>query len=68
MMNKNDVQDAYIEQLIKACDQVAVYLINGIKLIGVISQMDSTCIILAKRGEDSKQLVYKATIATIGRL
>jgi len=62
MSTNQQVQDAFIEQLIEKQTKVNVYLVNGIKLQGVIKEKDDFVVLLANTLE---QLVYKHAISTI---
>lgn len=57
------LQDVFIEELIKAKTPVAIYLINGIRLVGNIDGFDPFTVILSNNG--LQQLVYKHVISTV---
>ncbi|MCY4305571.1 MAG: RNA chaperone Hfq [Aestuariivita sp.] len=61
--NKQNLQDIFLNQVRKTRVQVTIFLVNGIKLQGVITWFDNFCILL--RREDISQLVYKHAISTI---
>lgn len=46
-----------------AGQKVAIYLINGIRLVGIIEAFDSFTVILSDNG--LQQLIYKHVISTI---
>ena len=60
-------QDSALEWLKQNKKQVAVFLISGIKLEGIISGFDPYCILLTD-GKGCQQMVYKAKISTIAQL
>ena len=57
------LQDAFLNQVRKEKNSVTVFLINGVKLQGVITWFDNFCILLRRDGQS--QLVYKHAISTI---
>lgn len=59
---KIQVQDSYLQKIVKERTNVSIYLINGIKLQGIVTQFDQYALIL--RGTHD-QLAYKHAIATI---
>ncbi len=56
-------QDIFLNTLRKKKMPVTVYLINGVKLQGIVSGFDNFCITL-RRGPHV-QLVYKHSVATV---
>ena len=60
--NQN-LQDAFLNQTRKTKIPVTIFLINGVKLQGIISWFDNFCILLRRDGQS--QLVYKHAISTI---
>ena len=60
-MNEN-LQDRFLNKLRKEKVQVSIFLVNGIKLDGVIDSFDSYTILLKNKGTQS---VYKHAISTI---
>ena len=56
-------QDGFLNALRKKKLPVTVYLINGVKLQGVVGSFDSFCVTL-RRGPQM-QLIYKHAIATV---
>ena len=60
-MNEN-LQDRFLNKLRKEKVQVSVFLVNGIKLDGVIDSFDSYTILLRNKVTQS---VYKHAISTI---
>ena len=60
---KHTLQDLFLNQVRKDKAPVTVFLINGVKLQGVIVWFDAFSILL--RRESHSQLVYKHAISTI---
>lgn len=61
--DKQNLQDAFLNSVRKEKSSVTVFLINGVKLQGVITWFDNFCILLRRDGQS--QLVYKHAISTI---
>jgi len=61
--DRQKLQDAFLNQVRKQKISVTVFLINGVKLQGVITWFDNFCILLRRDGQS--QLVYKHAISTI---
>lgn len=64
-MTSNELQTQYLKNL---CDNqlpLAMYLINGIKLSGIIADFDEHVVILKDSKNTLNQLIYKHAIATI---
>ena len=61
--DKQNLQDAYLNNVRKSKISVTIFLINGVKLQGVITWFDSFCVLLRRDGQS--QLVYKSAISTI---
>jgi host factor-I protein len=61
--DRTNLQDAFLNQVRKTKIPVTVFLINGVKLQGVITWFDNFCILLRRDGES--QLVYKHAVSTI---
>tara|TARA_B100001057_G_scaffold456366_1_gene503693 strand:- start:635 stop:841 length:207 start_codon:yes stop_codon:yes gene_type:complete len=59
----HEQENNFIEVLIEKKSQVTVFLINGIKLSGVITASDESTLYLQR--EQHTQLVYKNAISTI---
>jgi host factor-I protein len=60
--NKN-VQDVFLNKIRKEKMTVTVFLVNGVKLQGVVTWFDNFSMLL--RRESHVQLVYKHAISTI---
>ncbi len=64
MSDKNQtVQDIFLSHLRKNKLAVTVFLVNGVKLQGIISWFDGNTILL--RRDDHSQLVYKHAVSTV---
>ncbi len=60
---KQNLQDTFLNQARKTKVHVTVFLVNGVKLQGVITWFDSFCLLLKRDGQ--VQLVYKHAVSTI---
>lgn len=58
-----NIQDVFLNQLRKSKISVTVFLVNGVKLQGIVSAFDNFSILL--RRDNHSQLVYKHAISTI---
>jgi host factor-I protein len=61
--DKQSLQDAFLNHVRKTKVSVTIFLINGVKLQGVITWFDNFCVLLRRDGQS--QLVYKHAISTI---
>ena len=61
--DRQNLQDAFLNQVRKTKTPVTGFLINGVKLQGVITWFDNFCILLRRDGQ--AQLVYKHAVSTI---
>lgn len=61
--DKQNLQDVFLNHVRKSKVSVTIFLINGVKLQGVISWFDNFCVLLKRDGQ--AQLVYKHAISTI---
>ena len=61
--DKQNLQDAFLNHVRKTKVPVTVFLINGVKLQGVITWFDNFCVLWRRDGQS--QLVYKHAISTI---
>lgn len=59
------LQDAFLNQIIGAQIPVSMYLINGIRLIGVLVNHDRYTVLIQNKSGGSSQMVYKAAISTV---
>ena len=62
--DRQNLQDAFLNHVRKTKVPVTVFLINGVKLQGVITWFDNFCVLLRGDGRPP-QLVYKHAISTI---
>ncbi len=58
-----NVQDVFLNNIRKNKIQVTVFLVNGVKLQGVVTWFDNFCVLL--RRNNHIQLIYKHAISTI---
>ena len=58
-----NVQDVFLNYVRKNKTPVTVFLVNGVKLQGVITWFDNFCVLLRRDGH--VQLVYKHAISTV---
>ena len=61
--DKSNVQDVFLNYVRKNKTPVTVFLVNGVKLQGIISGFDNFCVLL--RRDSHSQLVYKHAISTV---
>ncbi|MBN8553560.1 MAG: RNA chaperone Hfq [Caulobacterales bacterium] len=60
---KQNLQDAFLNNVRKARTPLTIFLVNGVKLQGVVTWFDNFCVLLRRDGQS--QLVYKHAISTI---
>ena len=60
---QQNLQDTFLNAVRKTKAPVTIFLLNGVKLQGVISWFDNFCVLLRRDGQS--QLVYKHAISTI---
>ena len=58
-----NVQDVFLNHVRRSKAPVTVFLVNGVKLLGVVTWFDSFSLLL--RRENHSQLVYKHAISTV---
>ncbi|NCC22247.1 MAG: RNA chaperone Hfq [Alphaproteobacteria bacterium] len=58
-----NVQDVFLNKIRKEKMTVTVFLVNGVKLQGIVTWFDNFCLLL--RRDSHIQLVYKHAISTI---
>jgi len=58
-----NVQDVFLNNIRKNKTPVTVFLVNGVKLQGVVTWFDNFCVLL--RRDAQSQLVYKHAISTV---
>jgi host factor-I protein len=60
---KQNLQDTFLNSVRKSKTPLTIFLVNGVKLQGVVSWFDNFCVLLRRDGQS--QLVYKHAISTI---
>ena len=63
MDKKQNLQDTFLNSVRKSKTPLTIFLVNGVKLQGVVSWFDNFCVLLRRDGQS--QLVYKHAISTI---
>ena len=58
-----NVQDVFLNHLRKNKTPVTIFLVNGVKLQGIVTWFDNCSVLLRRDGHS--QLVYKHAISTI---
>ena len=58
-----NLQDVFLNHVRKVKMPVTIFLVNGVKLQGVITWFDNFCVLL--RRDNHSQLVYKHAISTV---
>lgn len=60
---KQNLQDTFLNTVRKSKTPLTIFLVNGVKLQGVVTWFDNFCVLLRRDGHS--QLVYKHAISTI---
>ena len=60
---KENLQDVFLNNVRKNKSPLTVFLVNGVKLQGIITWFDNFCVLLRRDGHS--QLVYKHAISTV---
>ena len=60
---KQNLQDTFLNSVRKTRTPLTIFLVNGVKLQGVVTWFDNFCVLLRRDGQS--QLVYKHAISTI---
>ncbi len=60
---KQNLQDAFLNAVRKSKTPLTIFLVNGVKLQGIVTWFDNFCVLLRRDGQS--QLVYKHAISTI---
>ncbi len=60
---KQNLQDTFLNSVRKTKTPLTIFLVNGVKLQGVVTWFDNFCVLLRRDGQS--QLVYKHAISTI---
>lgn len=63
MSEKQNLQEVFLNAVRKTKTPLTVFLVNGVKLQGVITWFDNFCVLLRRDGHS--QLVYKHAISTV---
>ena len=58
-----NLQDTFLNAVRKSKTPLTIFLVNGVKLQGVITWFDNFCVLLRRDGQS--QLVYKHAISTV---
>ena len=58
-----NLQDVFLNHVRKQKTPATVFLVNGVKLQGIITWFDNFCVLLRRDGHS--QLVYKHAISTV---
>jgi host factor-I protein len=58
-----NLQDTFLNHVRKSKTPLTIFLVNGVKLQGVVTWFDNFCVLLRRDGHS--QLVYKHAISTI---
>lgn len=60
---KQNLQDTFLNHVRKQKVPVTIFLVNGVKLQGVVTWFDNFCVLLKRDGQ--AQLVYKHAVSTV---
>lgn len=60
---KQNLQDVFLNAVRKTKTPLTIFLVNGVKLQGIVTWFDNFCLLLRRDGQS--QLVYKHAISTI---
>jgi host factor-I protein len=63
MEKKQNLQDTFLNAVRKAKTPLTIFLVNGVKLQGMVTWFDNFCVLLRRDGQI--QLVYKHAISTV---
>jgi host factor-I protein len=63
MEKKQNLQDTFLNAVRKGKTPLTIFLVNGVKLQGVVTWFDNFCVLL--RRDNQIQLVYKHAISTV---
>ena len=58
-----NLQDTFLNSVRKTKTPLTIFLVNGVKLQGIVTWFDNFCVLLRRDG--MSQLVYKHAISTI---
>ena len=57
-----NLQDTFLNSVRKTKTPLTIFLVNGVKLQGIVTWFDNFCVLLRRDGQS--QLVYKHAIST----
>ena len=60
---EKNIQDVFLNKVRKSKSLVTVFLVNGVKLQGIITWFDNFSLLLSRDGHS--QLVYKHAVSTV---
>ena len=60
---KQNLKDTFLNAVRRSKTPLTIFLVNGVKLQGVVTWFDNFCVLLKREGQ--AQLVYKHAISTI---
>ena len=60
---RENLQDVFLNHVRKQKISLTIFLVNGVKLTGIVTWFDNFCVLLRRDGHS--QLVYKHAISTI---
>ncbi|MFT4913380.1 MAG: host factor-I protein [Brevundimonas sp.] len=60
---RQNLQDTFLNTVRKTKTPLTIFLVNGVKLQGIVTWFDNFCVLLRRDGQS--QLVYKHAISTI---
>lgn len=63
MASNQNVQDVFLNHVRKEKVSVTIFLVNGVKLQGIVTWFDTFTILLRREGQS--QIVYKHAVSTI---
>ena len=58
-----NLQDPFLNHVRKTNTPLTIFLVNGVKLQGIVTWFDNFCVLLRRDGQS--QLVYKHAISTV---
>jgi len=58
-----NIQDVFLNHVLKNNTPVTIFLVNGVRLQGIITWFDNFCVVLQR--DAHSQLVYKQEISTV---
>ena len=60
---RQNLQNTFLNSVRKTKTPLTIFLVNGVKLQGIVTWFDNFCVLLRRDGQS--QLVYKHAISTI---